>query len=56
MYNRIEIELQGVKQAPQSSRSISTAPLPEGTTEVGDESVQLHNIVDTVEVCLQHAQ
>jgi hypothetical protein len=39
MYSQIEITLQGVQQALQSSRSISTAPLPEGTTEVGDESV-----------------
>jgi VIT1/CCC1 family predicted Fe2+/Mn2+ transporter len=56
MYSQIEIALQGVQQALQSSRAISTAPLPEGTTEVGDESVQLRKIVDTVEVCLRHAQ
>jgi hypothetical protein len=31
-------------------------PLPEGTTEVGEELVQLCKIVDTVEVCLRHAQ
>jgi hypothetical protein len=30
--------------------------LPEGTVEEGDESIQLHKIVDIVEVCLQHAQ
>jgi hypothetical protein len=32
MYNIIEIELQGVQQALQSSRAASTVPLPEGTT------------------------
>jgi hypothetical protein len=52
MYSQIDITLQGVQQALQSSRAISTAPLPEGTTKVGDESVQLWNIVDTVEVRL----
>jgi hypothetical protein len=56
MYRKIEIALQGVQQALQSSRAISTAPLLEGTTKVGDESVQFCNIVDTVEVRLQHAQ
>jgi hypothetical protein len=56
MYSQIEIALQGVQQALQSSRAISTTPLPEGTTEVGDESVQLHKIVDAVEVRLRHAQ
>jgi hypothetical protein len=56
MYSQIEIALQGVQQALQSSRAISTTPLPEGTTKEGDESVQLRKIVDTVEVCLRHAQ
>jgi hypothetical protein len=56
MYNRIEIELQGVQQALQSSRAVSTAPLPEGTTEEGDEPVQLRKIVATVEVRLRKAQ
>ena len=55
MYNRIEIELQGVQQALQSSRAVSTAPLPEGTTEQGDEPVQLHNIANTFEVHLRKA-
>jgi hypothetical protein len=32
MYNRIEIEFQGVQQALQSSCVVSTAPLPKGTT------------------------
>jgi hypothetical protein len=53
MYNRIEIEIQGLKQALQSSREASTVPLPEGTTKAGDELVQLHRIADTVEVHLQ---
>ena len=55
MYNQIEIALQGVQQALQSSRATSTTPLPEGTTEVGDELVLLRKIVDTIEVCLWHA-
>jgi hypothetical protein len=52
MYSQIEIALEGVQQALQSSQEISTAPLPEGTTNVGDESVHLCKIVDTVEVRL----
>jgi hypothetical protein len=56
MYSQIEIALQGVQQELQSSRPTSTAPLPEGTTEVGDESVQLRKIVDIVKVRLQHGQ
>jgi hypothetical protein len=55
MYIQIDIMLR-VQQALQSSRAISIAPLPEGTIEVADESVQLHNIVDTVEVHIRHAQ
>jgi hypothetical protein len=56
MYNRIEIELQGVQQDRQSSRTISSTPLPEGTTEEGNELVQLHKIANTVEVCLRKSQ
>ena len=56
MYSQIEIALQGVQQALQSSQAISTTPLLEGTIEVGYESVQLCKIVDTIEVCLWHAQ
>jgi hypothetical protein len=52
MYSQIEIVLQGVQQELQSRRAISTTPLQEGKIKVGDESVQLHKIVDTVEVCL----
>jgi hypothetical protein len=53
MYNRIEIKLQGVQQELQSSHAVSTAPLLEGTTKEGDEPVQLCNIANTIEVCLQ---
>jgi hypothetical protein len=56
MYNRIEVELQGVQQALQSSRTVSTAPLPLGTPELGDEPAQLHRIADTVEAHLRRAQ
>ena len=56
MYSQTEITLQGVQQVLHSSQAISTAPLPEGTPEVGDESLQLCNIVDTFKVCLRHAQ
>jgi hypothetical protein len=56
MYNRINIELQGVQQALQSSRTVSTAPLPLGTPELGDEPSQPHQIVDTVESRLRRAQ
>jgi hypothetical protein len=56
MYDHIETELRGVQQALQSSRVVSTVPLPEGTTEVGDEPVQLHQIIDTVEARLRSAE
>jgi hypothetical protein len=56
MYNRIEIELQGVQQALQSSRAVSTAPLTAGTVEPGDEPTQLHRIADMVEAHLRRAQ
>jgi hypothetical protein len=35
---------------------VSTAPMPEGTPEAGDESVQLRRIVDLVEVRLRKAE
>jgi hypothetical protein len=56
MYNRIEVELQGVQQALQSSRAVSTAPLTAGTVEPGDEPAQLHQITDKVEAHLRRAQ
>jgi hypothetical protein len=49
VFNRTRDELQGVKQAIQSSCTVSTTPLPSGTLELGDEPAQLHWIVDTVE-------
>jgi hypothetical protein len=52
MYNRIEIELQGVQQDLQSSHAVSSASLPEGTTKEGNEPVQLHKIDEIVEVRL----
>jgi hypothetical protein len=56
MYNGIKIVLQGVQQALQSSRTVSTAPLLQVTTEEEDEPVQIHKIADTVEVFLRKAQ
>jgi hypothetical protein len=56
MYNRIEVELQGVQQALQSSHAVSTVPLPLGTPEPGDEPTQLHRLTDTVEAHLRRAQ
>jgi hypothetical protein len=56
MNNIIEIEIQGVQHALQSSRAISSASLPEGTTEEGNEPVQLRKIDNMVEVCLRKAQ
>jgi hypothetical protein len=53
VFSRIKDELQGVKQALQSSRVVSTAPLSAGTSELGDEPTQLHRIADTVEANLQ---
>ena len=37
MYDRIEVELQGVQQSLQSSRAVSTVPLPLEEPELGDE-------------------
>jgi hypothetical protein len=56
MYNRIEIKLQGLQQALPSSCTVSSVPLSEGTKEEGNEPVQIHQIVDMVEVHLQKAQ
>jgi hypothetical protein len=46
MYNRIEIELQGVQQVLQTSGAVPTAPLTTGTVEPRDEPAQLHQIAD----------
>jgi hypothetical protein len=56
MYEIIEVELQGVQRALQSNHTVSTGPMPEGTLEAGDESVQLHTIADLVKVCLRKAE
>jgi hypothetical protein len=56
VFHRIKVELQGVQQALQSSRAVSTVPLSIGTPELGDEPAQLHRIVDTVEARLRRAQ
>jgi hypothetical protein len=53
MYNRIEVNIQGVKHALQSICLVSTMPLPLGTTELGDEPAQLHHLTDTVEARLR---
>jgi hypothetical protein len=55
VFNRIKDELQGVQQALQYSRVVSTAPLSVGTPELGDEPSQLHRIIDTVKACLRRA-
>jgi hypothetical protein len=41
MYNHIEIEIQGVQQALQSSHVVPTTPLTTGTIELGDKPSQL---------------
>jgi hypothetical protein len=56
MYNKIEVELQGVQRALQSNCVVSTVPMPEGTPEAGDESVQLCRIFDLIEVHLRKAE
>jgi hypothetical protein len=56
MYNCINIELQGVKQAIQSSCVVSTAPLIVGIVEPGYELAQIHHIVDMVKSRLRRAQ
>jgi hypothetical protein len=56
VFNRIKVELQGVQQALQSSRTVSTVPPSLETPELGDEPAQLHRIADTVEAHLRRAQ
>jgi hypothetical protein len=56
VFNWIKVELQGVQQALNSIRAVSTAPLPLETPELGDEPAQLHRIADTVEACLRQTQ
>jgi hypothetical protein len=52
MYNKIEVELQGVQQALQSSHTVSTVPLSLGTPEPRDEPTQIHRLIDIVEAHL----
>jgi hypothetical protein len=52
MYEKIEVKIGGVQQALQSSRTVSTVPLPSGEPELGDEPSQLHRLADTVEAFL----
>jgi hypothetical protein len=56
MYDRIEVELRGVQQALQSSRTVSTMPLPSGEQELGDEPAQLRRLADATEAHLRRAQ
>jgi hypothetical protein len=42
MYERIKVEFLGVQYALQSSRVVSTALLPSGEPELGDDPAQLH--------------
>jgi hypothetical protein len=53
MYDRIEVKLQGVQQSLQFSRSVSTAPLPSGEQELGDEPSQLRRLADATEAHLR---
>jgi hypothetical protein len=52
MYDRIEVELRGVRQALQSSHIVSTEPLPSGEPELGDEIAQLCRLTDETEARL----
>jgi hypothetical protein len=56
MYDRIEVELRGVQRALQSSHAVSTAPLPSGELELGDESAQLRRVTDAAEARLRRAK
>jgi hypothetical protein len=52
LFNQIKGELKEVQQALQSSQAVSTMPLISGTSGVGDEPTQLHQIADQVEARL----
>jgi phosphoribosylanthranilate isomerase len=56
MYDRVEVELRGVQQALQSSRAVSTVPLPSEEPELGDEPTQLRRLADATEAHLHRAQ
>jgi hypothetical protein len=55
MYDRIKVELEGVKQALQSSHAVSTTPLPSKEQDLGDELAQLHRLVDATKTHLHCA-
>jgi hypothetical protein len=55
MYDIIEIKLQGVQHALQSSHAVSTTPLPSGEQELGDKPAQLCHLVDVTEARLRRA-
>jgi hypothetical protein len=56
MYDRTEVELRGVQQTLQSSRPVSTTPLPSGEPKLGDEPAQLCQLFDAIESRLRCAQ
>jgi hypothetical protein len=56
MYDKIEAELRGVQQALQSSRVVSTVPLPSEAPELVDELAQLHRIADVTKARLRRVQ
>jgi hypothetical protein len=45
-----------VQQALQSSYIVSIVPLSVGTSELGDETSQLHQIIDTVKARFRQSQ
>jgi ElaB/YqjD/DUF883 family membrane-anchored ribosome-binding protein len=56
IFNRIKGELKEVQQALQSNQEVSTIPLISGTSGIGNEPTQLHQIIDQVESRLRQAQ
>jgi hypothetical protein len=52
MYDRIETELRGVKQALHANHAVSIVPLPPEELKLGDEFSQLCRILDAIEACL----
>jgi len=51
--DRIEVEIQWVEQALQSSRVVSIVPLPSGEPKLGVEPAQIHRLDKTVEAHLR---
>jgi hypothetical protein len=56
MYDRIETELRGVRQALHSSPAVPTMPPPPKEPNLGDETGQLHRIADATEAHLRRMQ